>query len=277
MKMSRYAKENVRREKARPIETNMATTHESQMPIHVANFIRAQIIEGVLKPGDRIPSEREFSKMLKISRPTLRTGLGYLTAVGVMKVRKGIGTFVAEGPEEIGKASLAWLGALHEFNMEDLCEARKLLELKLTELAATRAGEEHLRLLAEELAGMYATIDEPESFLLHNVCFHQAIAQAAGNSVLAVFMGMISAMFYKKRCETVEFVPDRKRLIDEYREIYRAIRAMRPQEARAAMERHLISLKGEQSVRSFRGIESLSISNASIESLSKTETQAVGL
>jgi GntR family transcriptional repressor for pyruvate dehydrogenase complex len=257
------------------METNMTTTLESQMPIHVVNFIRAQIIEGVLKPGDRIPSEREFAKMLNISRPTLRTGLGFLTAMGVMKVRKGIGTFVAEGPEEIGKASMEWLGVLSGFNTEDLFEARKLLELKLTELAATRAEKKHSRALAEQLAEMYATIDEPEQYLLHDVYFHQTIAQAAGNPVLAVLMGMISAMFYKKRRETAEFALDRKRSIEEHREIYRAICAMRPKEACAAMERHLISSKSEPRVRFFRGMESLRIPSSGIEPHSKAGTQVV--
>lgn len=267
----------VRSGKVPPMETNMTTILESQMPIHVVNYIRTQIIEGVLKLGDRIPPEREFAKMLKISRPTLRTGLGFLTAMGVIKVRKGIGTFVAEGPEEIGRASLEWLGVLYGFNTKDLFEARRLLELELTKLATTRAEEKHFRLLAEELAEMYATINEPEQYLLHDVWFHHTIAEAAGNQVLLALMDMISTMFCKKRSKTAEFATDRKKSIEEHREIYRALRDMKPKEACAAMERHLISSESGQRVRFLRDIEPLNISNATIETLAKTGTQAVSL
>ena len=75
--------------------------------MHVVNHIRSLIENGTLQPGDKIPPEREFARTLKISRASLRTGIGYLAAMGVMKVRHGVGTFVADGPAEFGKASLA--------------------------------------------------------------------------------------------------------------------------------------------------------------------------
>ncbi|MGA9673329.1 MAG: winged helix-turn-helix domain-containing protein, partial [Terracidiphilus sp.] len=101
---------------------------DTQRTQQVVNHIRAKIEDGTLKPGDKIPPEREFAKSLNISRASLRTGIGYLAAVGVMKVRHGVGTFVADGPAEFGKASLGLLGALHGFKSWQMFEARKLLE-----------------------------------------------------------------------------------------------------------------------------------------------------
>jgi len=178
------------------MQTETAQIIESELTAHVVNHIRAKIEGGDLKPGDKIPPEREFAKMLNISRASLRTGIGYLTAMGVMKVRRRVGTFVAEGPAEIGKTSLNLLGALHGFDSGQLNEARKLMESNLAALAAERGKKEQLMVIAEELAEMYATIDDPALYLLHDVCFHRAIAHAACNPVLAALMGTISTTFY---------------------------------------------------------------------------------
>jgi len=66
----------------------------------VVNHIRALLEKGALQPGDRIPPERELARTLKISRASLRTGIGYLVAMGVMNVRHGVGTFIKDGPAE---------------------------------------------------------------------------------------------------------------------------------------------------------------------------------
>ena len=80
------------------------TTSDSQLAMQVVNHIRLMIERGELQPGDKIPPEREFARHLKISRASLRTGIGYLAAMGGMKVRHGVGTFVADGPP----ASAGW-------------------------------------------------------------------------------------------------------------------------------------------------------------------------
>ncbi|HET8637966.1 MAG TPA: winged helix-turn-helix domain-containing protein, partial [Acidobacteriaceae bacterium] len=70
----------------------------TQRTMQVVNHIQKLIADGLLQPGDQVPPEREFARMLKISRASLRTGMGYLAAMGVLKVRHGVGTFVADGP-----------------------------------------------------------------------------------------------------------------------------------------------------------------------------------
>src|ERR1035441_7135724 len=101
------------------MQADNANNLETQLTTQVVNYIRAKIEDGTLKPGDRIPPEREFAKELKISRASLRMGIGYLAAMGVMKVRHGVGTFVADGPAEFGKSSLGLLGALHGFKRSE--------------------------------------------------------------------------------------------------------------------------------------------------------------
>jgi len=214
--------------------------------MQVVNHIRAMIEDGRLKPGDKIPPEREFARLLRISRASLRTGIGYLAAMGVMKVRHGVGTFVASGPPEIGKASLGLMGALHGFQPWQMFEARLLLESNLAALAAQRGKEEHLTVLAEEVAEMYATVDDPEEYLIHDVRFHQTIAQASGNPILAALMETVTSALYEERRKTVEHARNLKDSADVHREIYRAIRGKNTAEARRLMEEHLKLAQDEQ-------------------------------
>jgi GntR family transcriptional regulator, transcriptional repressor for pyruvate dehydrogenase complex len=221
-------------------------TPETQLAMQVVNHIRALIEEGALQPGDQIPPEREFARKLKISRASLRTGIGYLAAMGLMKVRHGVGTFVSDGPPEIGKSSLGLIGALHGFKSWQMFEARMLLESNLAALAAERGKEEHFTALAEEVAEMYATVDDPVEYLIHDIRFHRTIAQASGNPILAALMETITTALYDERRKTVERSRNLKESAEIHRDIYRAIRAKNSAEARRVMERHLKLAKSAQ-------------------------------
>jgi GntR family transcriptional repressor for pyruvate dehydrogenase complex len=205
----------------------------------VVNHIRILIEKGALRPGDRIPPERELARTLKISRASLRTGIGYLVAMGVMKVRHGVGTFIQDGPAEFNKASLGMMGALHGFQFWQMFEARLIIESSLAALAAERGKEEHHAALAEQVAEMYAIAGNPSDFLLHDVLFHRIIAQASGNPILAALIETITSAMYEKRRKTVQRANYLREMAEMHREIYRAIRAHDPVEARKQMEHHL--------------------------------------
>jgi GntR family transcriptional regulator, transcriptional repressor for pyruvate dehydrogenase complex len=173
------------------------------------------------------------------SRASLRTGIGYLAAMGIMKVRHGVGTFVADGPPELGKSSFSLMGALHGFQSWQLFEARLILESNLAALASERSKEEHHSALAEEVAEMYATVDQPSDYLIHDIRFHRTIAQASGNPILAALMETISSALYDKRRKTVERSRNLRESAELHREIYKAIRTRKAAEARRLMEQHL--------------------------------------
>lgn len=214
--------------------------HEPHRATQVVNHIRSLIENGTLQPGDKIPPEREFARQLGISRASLRTGIGYLAAMGVMKVRHGVGTFVADGPPEFGgKASLGLMGALHGFQTWQMFEARLIVESNIAALAAERGKEEHHAALAEEVAEMFAVMDDPSQYLIHDVLFHRIISKAAGNPILAAVVETITSALYDKRRRTVERSIDTRESAEMHREIYKAIRSHKPQEARRLMEQHL--------------------------------------
>src|SRR5580698_5597378 len=211
----------------------------SQLTLQVVDHVRGLIASGELRPGDRLPPERELARELKISRSSLRAGIGFLSAMGVLKSRHGAGTFVSSGPPALDSSSLTVLGALHNFLPWQMFEARLVLESNLAALAAERATDEHLAELAEEVAEMYASLDNPQEYLIHDVRFHRTIARAAGNPILGALMETITANLYEYRSKTVINAQDLKQSAEMHREIYRAIRSHNPAQARGTMEEHL--------------------------------------
>jgi GntR family transcriptional repressor for pyruvate dehydrogenase complex len=100
--------------------------------------------------------------------------------------------------------------------------------------------------MSEEVAEMYATVNNPMEYLIHDIRFHRVIAQASGNPILAALMETITSALYDERRKTVERSRDLKESAEMHREIYRAIRSRNAAEARAVMKRHLTMAQSAQ-------------------------------
>jgi GntR family transcriptional regulator, transcriptional repressor for pyruvate dehydrogenase complex len=222
-------------ERPRPASSSEDVQSADQVVRHVALLIES----GKLGPGDRLVPERELAEQLGVSRPTVRAGLHALAAMGVTESRQGAGTFITGGPPRLGAGPLSFLAALHGFTREQIFEARKVLEVGAAGLAAERGLADRLAPMAEEVTGMFATMTEPQEFLIHDVRFHRAIAAAADSPVLLALVEMISSLVYEQRRMTVERAIDLKESAEMHRRIYQAIRDRDPERARAEMTRHL--------------------------------------
>lgn len=243
-----------------------ATGH-SQLTMQVVEHVRSLISKGEVHPGDRLPPERDLARQLKISRSSLRAGIGFLSAMGVLKSRHGAGTFVSSGPPALDSSSLSVLGALHGFLPWQMFEARLVLESSVVALAAERATDEHIAELAEEVTEMYAALDDPQEYLIHDVRFHRTIARASGNPILGALMETITANLYEHRTRTVINSRDLKEAAEMHREIYRAIRTHNPIQARLTMERHLNLARDAQAAEpntSTNGSTAASIDSANL-------------
>ncbi|HWB33129.1 MAG TPA: FadR/GntR family transcriptional regulator [Acidobacteriaceae bacterium] len=218
----------------------------SQLTLQVVEHVRGLISSGALRSGDRLPPERELARELKISRSSLRAGIGFLSAMGVLKSRHGAGTFVSSGPPALDSSSLTVLGALHGFLPWQMFEARQVIESSVASLAAERATDEHIAELAEEVAEMYASLADPHEYLIHDIRFHRTIARAAGNPILAALMETITSNLYDTRRLTVANSKDLKESAEMHREIYRAIRSHNPQHAKLTMDQHLNAARTAQ-------------------------------
>jgi GntR family transcriptional repressor for pyruvate dehydrogenase complex len=214
----------------------------------VVELVRRRIESGEMKPGDRLPGERDLALSLGVSRPSVRSGLEALEAMGVVVSRRGAGTFIAEGPPDLGREPLSLLASLHHFSPAEMFEARLVLEVGVAGLAASHATAEHLAAMAEEMTEMFASLEDPEAYLVHDVRFHRMVAAGCGNRVLAALMEMVSAQFYELRRETIEHARDLRESAEMHRRIYRAIRSRNPEAARAAMDEHLRAAQHAQTL-----------------------------
>jgi GntR family transcriptional repressor for pyruvate dehydrogenase complex len=214
----------------------------------VVRQIRDMIQRSDLNLGDRLPPERDLAKLLGVSRPTLRAGIRSLVALGVLQSRQGAGTFVVEAGDSpsLDGSSLQMLAALHGFTTGEMFEARLSLEMTIAGLAAERASGDELATISEEITGMFASLDEPEKFLVHDMNFHQSVAAASGNRILTALMNMVAKILFGVRKKTVKNATDLKESAEMHREIYRAIRERDPIAARKAMRVHLMSAQKAQ-------------------------------
>jgi GntR family transcriptional regulator, transcriptional repressor for pyruvate dehydrogenase complex len=208
----------------------------------VVQHVRALIERGELRPGDRLPPERELAVQLGVSRPSVRAGLRSLAAIGVLQTRHGAGTFITDGPPTLGSEPLSFLAALHGFTRDEMFEARRALEVGVAGLAAERASDDQIATIAEEVTGMFASLDDAQAFLIHDIRFHRAVAAASGNPILASLVEMVSALFYEQRRKTVTNGAngrDLKQSAQAHRNIYHSVRAHDAKRARTAMSEHL--------------------------------------
>ncbi len=214
----------------------------------VVEHVRRLLEGGELKPGDRLPSERDLAAALGVSRPSVRSGLEALDAMGVVVSRRGAGTFIANGPPTLGAEPLSLLATLHGFTPNEMFEARLVLEVGVAALAAEHAAPEQLATMAEEVTEMFAALEDPVAFLVHDVRFHRAVAAGCGNRVLAALMEMVAAQFYELRKETISRARDLRESAEMHRRVYRAIRSREPEAARAAMSEHLKTAQHAQTL-----------------------------
>ena len=218
------------------IQPLRSAQNTEQVVAKVYELIRGQN----LKPGDRLPPERELAKQLGISRPSLRSGLSSLISMGVLQSRQGAGTFLVDGPPALDSEPLRLLAELHGFSYEHMFETRTILEVGAAGFEAVRATGDQLATMSEEIAEMYAALGDPQQFLVHDIAFHRAVASASGNPTLATLVEMVSAILYERRRDTIDRAHDFNEALDLHRQIYRAIRSKKPEQAREAMRDHIM-------------------------------------
>lgn len=214
----------------------------------VVSHVRSLIERGELRPGDRLPAERDLAIQIGVSRPTVRAGLRALAAMGVVRSRHGSGTYIPDGPPTLGSEPLSFLAALHGFTREEMYEARRILEVGAAGLAAERASSEQVATMAEEVASLFASMNDPQGFLRHDIEFHRAVAAASGNPIVATLVEMVSALYYERRRQTAGRATDRNLhdAAEAHRRIYQAVRSRDPNVARDAMNEHLMQASAYQ-------------------------------
>jgi GntR family transcriptional regulator, transcriptional repressor for pyruvate dehydrogenase complex len=222
-------------------------------PVHdnrvLSEKIIAQIsdalIAGALKPGDRLPSERQLAEQFGVSRTVIRDAVKTLAGRGILHVRHGAGVFVATSEENaIGRLdALSDILPLQGVGLRDLFEMRKMLEAEGAGWAASRRNDYHLERLKGILEDAHRNSENLEVLSERDAQFHVAIAEASQNLVLVRVMLTLLDLLAASRRETL-IIPGRaRRSLEDHERILRGIHDQDPDEAQYAMLDHLNSVE----------------------------------
>lgn len=203
----------------------------------VAEQIRVLIETGELKPGAKLPPERELSERFGVSRPTVREALIVLEVEGYLQIRMGSGVYINRKPEA------------QPVPLEDsdgpfeILQARCLIESAIAEEAARLAAPRHIARMDEILQRMEATLEDAPVALSCDLAFHTAITDIIGNSALNHFTGIIynkrMTPYFAKLASYFEGPHTWRLALEEHIGIRDAIAAGDPAAAREAMRHHL--------------------------------------
>ncbi|HEV2503693.1 MAG TPA: FCD domain-containing protein [Mesorhizobium sp.] len=216
--------------------------NKTLLPQSVAREIQAMITSGTLKPGDKIPSQREFSQNFGISRASLREALLTLETLGLLKTEPGRGTFVASPPQGQTGHMAPWRYS-ESFSVFDVFQTRIMLEGEIARLAAGRLTQLQL----EQMEAATRTMEEgwARQDRLANVEadleFHATIVSACSNAVLRTLYETMRDQLAETQRQPIPITdPERmKNSIAEHRRIIKALTTADSAGAKHEMESHI--------------------------------------
>jgi GntR family transcriptional repressor for pyruvate dehydrogenase complex len=220
------------------------SNHSSPIPRanlteEIVTRIISLITELGMKPGDKLPTERELAARFRVGRSSIRETVKILSAIGIVRIAAGAGMFVGDGNLSLLAKPLS-LGFLRGGRSSaELVEARRILEVELAGLAAERASKEEVASINDRLADMHTHQADVERYTESDIRFHLAIARAAHNEVLVDLLETLQHIIREWMLKSIEEVEGRPSSIGEHVPIYEAIAACDSGRARAAMNDHL--------------------------------------
>lgn len=205
----------------------------------IVEQIKELIASGKIKPGDRLPPERELAELFKASRNSVRDAIRVLEQMGLIDSRQGDGTYIRSVTAEEVTAPLALCLLQSRTQMRELWEVRRVLEPALAEAAAVRVTEEELDELAAILDAQQRKVEAGLLALEEDAAFHYGIAQAAGNGVMLRVMDTLVDLLRQSRERSLQQHDRPVYSHAGHVRILAALRRREPATARIEMLHHL--------------------------------------
>lgn len=215
------------------------------LPAQVANFVRKQIVQGTLNPGDRLPTEREMALQHGVSRAVIREAVAKLLHEGLVTSRQGVGAFVAS-PAQATSLVLDHKQLSQPQDFRQLYELRLVLEGGAAEMAAQNCEPEDLVAISNSIEAMDGVAEDHAAYVKLDIAFHRAVAAATRNPFVAMFISFVDLKLQESifvALKKLDFRSTTTTSIREHRVIYEAIQARDPAAASAAMRAHLQNSK----------------------------------
>ncbi len=218
---------------------------QARLSQDIIRQIEALILRGILRPGERLPSERDLAKQMDVSRPSLREALAELQTRGLLTSRAGAGVFVADALGSAFSPALIGLFATHEAALFDYIAFRRDMEGLAAERAAQSGSDTDLALVAKIFAKMEAAHQkrDPADEARLDADFHLAIIEASHNVIMlhmmrSMYQLLREGVFYNRQIMFRQRMT-RDGLLDQHRAINAALQARDADAARDAVAAHL--------------------------------------
>jgi GntR family transcriptional regulator, transcriptional repressor for pyruvate dehydrogenase complex len=224
---------------AAPAWPQFAVVDRSTLPQEIASRILELIRSERLRPGDKLPAERELAAIMRVSRPVLREALRALSIMKVVEIRQGAGTYItALEPQQL-VSHLDFVFSKDPVALAQVIETRRIIEVGNARLAAQRITPLGLAELEDLLERLRHAVTDAEKFSTLDIAFHDLVCAAGGNFLLGQFMTIIDTLAKVSRERTGASRPARERALGDHVAIVEALRGQDADAAAEAMQRHL--------------------------------------
>ena len=224
----------------------MATTVKSDFEVIRRNKVYEEVARQIerliltkLHPGDKLPSERELSEILGVSRSSIRDAIRSLELVGMVEPRQGVGTVVREISASTLITPLASVLMRHQKLVGELLDFRLMLEPPLAARAAEHASPEEVGEMEEILHRQEEKLHHGELAVEEDSEFHYNIAMASGNSVVLKVLDLVMDLLRETRERSLQVEGRPQRSLAGHRRILAAVKKRDAEAAEVAMRRHI--------------------------------------
>jgi len=170
------------------VETGWSPIKRVNLSEEIVSQLITKIVGGHLRLGERLPPERDLAQLLEVGRPSVREAIRALSAMGLVEVRPGEGTFVVKRYEDFLAQAFSWTILVDSRTVGEITDVRIAIECQQARLAARTSTPERIELLKRQLSVMEEAIGDYERFYAADLEFHELIAEAAGNLALERLM-----------------------------------------------------------------------------------------
>jgi GntR family transcriptional regulator, transcriptional repressor for pyruvate dehydrogenase complex len=219
-----------------------SVVRETTLTERAQRQVEELILNGMLKAGDRLPSERALTQKLGVSKTVVREAIRSLSAKGLIEVRAGSGMYVLGLGSDLMKDPMNLLLRSRHLKPEDIFEVREALEVKIAGLAAERAEANDLNEMDETIRALNKRKLTPIEYAELDVAFHKRLAQASGNPLFSALVNTINDVMVEVRLRAMGVLGETKFIaeaIEQHSRIFERVKARDVEGARRAMEDHL--------------------------------------
>lgn len=210
----------------------------------VAERLVQDISSRRLVPGDVLPTERQLAESLEVGRSSIREALRMLESRGLIEA-VGHGAFTVADYGNPLNASLALLVEMRDGDLRELFEVRKMIEVETAALAAERRSDDDLARMRGAIEAMDAGLASADRYITGDLEFHQAVVAATGNRIARDVMHAIRGVMRRGLMSLYQIPGSPERSMQQHRQIFEAVLAQDPDEARRLTREHLSRVEGD--------------------------------